>query len=284
MADRMVNCAGASEALPSPQWIGADHSPNDQWLRNLSRRHATSANLFCFPHAGGSAAAFRSWAAELPLGLQVWAVQLPGRANRFRQSPVDRMPALIDAVAEAMLPLLDRPFACFGHSMGAVLAFEVAQRLVAMGHPAPAHLVVSARRPPHVHDGIADLHPLPDDEFVAEIVARYGGIPPELLSDREMLALLLPSLRADVTAIETFRPPRRPPLGCPITALGGARDRLTPRAHLEAWRSETTGVFRARVFPGDHFYLDSHRSELLADLSTLLTPILPERQALMAVA
>jgi medium-chain acyl-[acyl-carrier-protein] hydrolase len=258
---------------------------SDRWLRRLAPCPNPSANLFCFPYAGGSAAAFRLWPSDLPASLQVWAPQLPGRANRFREPVVDRMPQLVDALIEALLPHLDRPFAFFGHSMGAAMAFEVAHALGSRGQPAPRHLIVSARRPPHLPSDVSDLHPLPDDEFIAEINRRYGGIPEQLLADRNALALLLRGLRADVHALETFRPPpRRKPLDCPISAFGGAYDRLTPCSHLEAWRSQTGSAFRVRVFPGDHFYLDSHRKELLADLSTVLAPMLTSRAALESAA
>jgi surfactin synthase thioesterase subunit len=183
------------------------------------------------------------------------------------------MSVLVEMLVEALLPYLDLPFALFGHSMGAVLAFEVAHALAAGRYPIPQHLILSARRPPHIPRDSPDLHSLSDEAFVAEISRRYGGIPAELLHDRKTLALLLPALRADVKALETFWPPSRDPLGCPISAFGGADDRLTPRSHLEAWRSQTAGPFRLRVFPGDHFYIDSHRSELLGDLSITLAPL-----------
>jgi surfactin synthase thioesterase subunit len=153
----------------------------------------------------------------------------------------------------------------------------VARALEAGGGPAPAHLVVSARRPPHLPGQEPAFHALPDPAFVAELQRRYGGIPAEILAQPEILALLLPTVRADITALELHRPARRPPLGCPITAFGGAEDALTPREHLEAWRGETRSAFRLRVFPGGHFYLEARRAELLGDLAATFAPLLHPR-------
>jgi surfactin synthase thioesterase subunit len=166
------------------------------------------------------------------------------------------------------------PFTFFGHSMGAVLASEVARSLTSRGWPAPQHLVVSGRRPPDMPGTETPIHRLSDDRFIAEISNRYGAVPAELMREPEVLALLLPGLRADFTALETFRPGPRAPLDCPISAFGGTHDRRTPRAHLEAWRGQTTGPARVRIFPGDHFYLNHQLAALLADLSTIVTPTL----------
>ena len=250
-------------------------SPNP-WLQRFTPRPAARARLFCFHHAGVGAAVYRPWLAGLPAELELVAVQLPGRANRLDEPPIDRMPALIDALLPALRPELDdKPFAFFGHSMGAVLAAEVARALQAAGAPVPAQLIVSGRRPPHWPAADAPLHRLPDEAFVAEIQRRYGGIPAEVLQHADVMALLLPSLRADIAALETHQPPSgRAPLECALSVFGGSDDPLTPRAHLDGWRGETRGPFRVRVFPGDHFYLTGRRDALLADLSVTLAPLL----------
>lgn len=249
------------------------------WLIRHQPRPGASARLVCFPHAGVGASAYRQWARALPEQLEICAVQLPGRESRLAEARVPSIPALVEALVPALVPELDRPFAFFGHSMGAVLAFEVARALEERGGPAPAHLVVSARRPPHLPGTELPLRGLPDPAFLAEVQRRYGGIPPEILAEPELLALLLPTLRADITALELHRPPRRTPLACPISAFGGAEDPLTPRAHLEAWRGETRGTFRLRLFQGGHFYLDPRRGELLADLCSSLASLGRDRAA-----
>jgi medium-chain acyl-[acyl-carrier-protein] hydrolase len=246
---------------------------NNSWLQRLSARPGT-ARLFCFPYAGGSASAYRLWPGGLPEGLEVLGIQLPARANRLREAPVASVPGLVDSLVEAVRPLLDQPYAFFGHSMGSLLSVEVARALAARGEPLPAHLVVSGRRPSHVPDIVPPLRHLSDAEFVAQIDKRYGGIPVEILQNRDVLELLLPALRADIAALETFHPSGTEPLECPITAYGGSDDRVTPREHLDAWRSVTGSSFRVRVFTGGHFYLDQQRAAVLADLADTLAPML----------
>jgi surfactin synthase thioesterase subunit len=235
---------------------------------------AADANLFCFSHAGGTATSFRLWPAGLPRRLGIWGAQLPGRPGRLEEPPLDSIPALAAALADAMRPHLDRPFAMFGHSMGAVLAFEVARVLARGGAPAPRHLFVSARRPPHRPATEPDMHRLPDAAFAAEIDRRYGGIPPEVLRDREVMALLLPGLRADITALETHRPPLCAAVDVPITAFGGTEDQLTASADIASWEALTTAPFHMRLFAGGHFYLETQRAALLEHLSVTLAPML----------
>jgi medium-chain acyl-[acyl-carrier-protein] hydrolase len=244
------------------------------WLRRLDCREAADANLFCFSHAGGTAAHFRLWPGGLPPRLAVWGTRLPGRPGRMREPPIDSMPVLAETLAEALLPHLEKPFAFFGHSMGAVLAFETASVLARRGAPAPWRLFVSSRRPPHLPEATADMHRLNDADFVAEINRRYGGIPPELQQEPDVMALLLPGLRADIAALETHRPGLRAPLGMPITAFAGTEDQLITPADIAAWGALTTGPFQIRMFAGGHFYLEAQRAALLDYLSATLAPML----------
>lgn len=244
------------------------------WIHRLVPRPLAMARLFCFPPAGHGSAIFRLWPSGLPFSYEVCAIDLPGRGARLREAPIPSIPTIVEQLIGPLLPELDRPFAFFGHSMGAVLATAVARSLAAHGERQPSHLIVSARRPPHMVDSASSLRALGDEDFVAEINRRYAGIPQEVLNDPELLAILLPALRADVAALEQYVPAAEVPLECPITACGGTSDTTTPRAHMEAWRRETRKQFRLRLFSGGHFYLLNERAALLAEIAQILGSML----------
>jgi surfactin synthase thioesterase subunit len=244
---------------------------NDPWLYKPLARPDASVRLFCFTHAGVAAAFYRLWPQGLPADVEVCAIQLPGRGSRFREPPFTRMHDIVRSLASALRAHVDRPFAFFGHSMGAIVAREVARELSRAGL-VPGHLFVSGRRPPWMPDPDRRraLHPLPDAEFVDEVSRRYGGIPPEVRAHDDLMALLLPGLRADFEALETFALAVPESLPCPVTAYGGTCDPQTPRTHLDAWCTETRSDFSVRTFEGGHFYLEPQRADLLSDISARL--------------
>lgn len=245
------------------------------WLMRFVPRPAAAARLFCFSYAGGGAAVYRPFAAGLPSVIDVCAVQLPGRESRLREAPLGSIATIVEAVTTQLAPFLDRPFAFFGHSMGGLVAYEVARALAAQRRDGPAHLLVSARRAPHLADTDAPISNLPDDAFVAEIGRRYGGIPAEVLQHRDLLELLLPALRADMGAIEAYRHAAGPRLDCPITVFGGRDDERARREVLAPWREHTAAASCVHQFDGGHFYFNDAavRSRLLAEVSRLLLPL-----------
>lgn len=243
---------------------------SQEWIQRFALRPECGLRLICFPHAGGSAAAFRPWALEMPHSIEVCAAQLPGRANRFRERPLDSISSIVDALVSALLPLMDRPYALFGHSMGAVLALEVALQLQQAGAAPANHLFLSSRRPPGTPSAVPELHRLPDQEFVAAINRHYGGIPAEILQEPDLLALLLPCLRADIAALERHRPTPAVPLEIPLTVYGGSADSSVPARQLDAWRQHTSGAFQVRLFDGGHFFLTARKAELLQDIASRL--------------
>ena len=238
-------------------------------------RPTAQARLICFSYAGGGGAVYRPWALALPSEVEVLAVQLPGRESRLREPPLRSMAALVEALAPALLPQLDRPVAFFGHSMGALLAYELARALHARGGPAPQHLMVSGRRAPQLQEPDAPIHHLPDEAFVGEIDRRYGGIPAEILQHRDILELLLPALRADMAAIETHRHQEGPALPCAITAFGGHDDPRAQPAVLQPWGAQTQAGLRTRHFPGGHFYFNDAavRGQLIAEVGAVMAAL-----------
>lgn len=197
-------------------------------------------------------------------------MQLPGREKRMNEAPYSAMDELVADLTEPLDALLDRPFALFGHSMGGLMAFALARHLRATGRPQPAHLFVSARRAPQIPDADAPIHQLPDAAFVAALVRRYNGIPRELLQNVALLRLFLPTLRADLTLIETYRYVEEAPFDFPISAFGGWEDARATQTDLCAWRDLTRGDFALRMFPGGHFFIQSERQPLVAAIAGAL--------------
>ncbi|CAN5691730.1 N/A [soil metagenome] len=245
------------------------------WFIRRQPRPAVGKRLLCFPYAGAGASVFRDWDGAVPADVEVLAVQLPGRETRLRERPVDDVAEVVAHLVRDIEPYLDCPVVFFGHSMGGLVAFELARALIRAGLPAPAGLIVSARRAPRLPHVDAPLHSLDDTSFVAEIQRRYGGIPEAVLEHRDLLELLLPALRADIHALETWQYTPATPLDCPILALGGAEDRRVTAADLDAWAAETRGAFSRHVVPGGHFFLQSARPQVLSLVASVLSPLRP---------
>ncbi len=194
--------------------------------------------------------------------MEVAALQLPGRGSRFQEVPYTALAPMLDAIVPSIVALSDRPFAFFGHSMGACVAFELARRLRAGGGPMPVHIFVSGCVAPELLGDRPRRHDLPAGELIAQL-RRLGGTPEEVLCDRELMALVLPLVRADFAVLETHRHLPQPPLSVPIDALGGADDPVVSAAALDAWRGSTSKGFARRMYPGGHFYLQGARDAVL---------------------
>lgn len=242
------------------------------WLKVWSTPQQSSIRLFCFPYAGGSATIFRLWPEEISEKISVCAIELPGRGSRFSDPPVTQLTEVVSAVSNALKPLLDRPYILFGHSLGALLAYEVARSLQQAGHAEPAHLVISGRNAPHVPVSVPPIHDLPEAEFIAAI-RRYNGTPEAVLANPELLDLFLPVLRADFTILDTYQYRKMPQLNCPIRVYGGTADTHTKPEGLADWQQQTRGLFSQKQFSGDHFFLQSQQASLLSDLNTLAEKI-----------
>ncbi len=215
---------------------------------------------------------YRRWATALPAGIELAAVQLPGRESRLAERAIDRMGHLVAALATALRPHLDRPFAFFGHSLGALVAFELARRLAREGRPGPVHLFAAARRAPQVAGTQPPCHDLPEPQFRAAL-ARMGGTPPQVLDNDELMRLLAPTLRADFALAETYRYEPGPPLDCPFTVLGGLADVNTSALQLQGWAEHTRSTFGLQMLPGGHFFIHSALARVLEVVTEALTPL-----------
>ncbi len=242
------------------------------WVLGSRTNLRSQLRLFCFPYAGGAASAYRLWSGAFSPEVEICPVQLPGRGGRFRETPFRRAPELVSAAADGLRPLMDRPFALFGHSMGAVVAFELARELRRRSWSAPVLLAVSGRQAPPRPSPLPPFGHLPDPEFLREVRGRYDGIPDEVLAEDELLQLVLPSLRADILVLETYPYTLEPPLDCPISCFGGQEDRHVSRDDLDAWAQHTRGGCTVRTFPGRHFFIDSAREAVWRSLREDLTP------------
>lgn len=223
--------------------------------------------LFCLPHAGAGLAAYRGWAGRLP----AWAVpvplHLPGRGLRRAEAALHDWPALVDGMMRDAMPHLNRPYAIFGHSMGALIGLELAHALRGAVGREPLWFGASGCTAPARRE--AELHWLDcPDAVVVDELRRLDGTPPELIEDPEMLALMLPILRADFHLCGTHAPPPRPALGCPLLVLGGRADEVTAeRANLSEWARETQGPFGIALFDGGHFFVDGARDAVIATVA-----------------
>ena len=217
--------------------------------------------LFCFPYAGGNAGSFRAWQSLLPQFVQVAAVQPPGRGERLSEPAFKHLPDMVQVLGPTLLPFLNKPFAFFGHSMGALIVLELTRWLRRTNKPLPIHLFISGRRAPQFPDEEPPSHDLPEAEFI-ERLRELNGTPQEVLHHPELMQLMIPLLRADFSVCETYQYEVELPLNCPITVFGGLGDIEVPREKLEPWRELTTSSFSLHIFPGDHFFIHSAQNEI----------------------
>ncbi len=243
------------------------------WLVHYRPPQQPGLRLICFPFAGGSASFFRSWQIELAPDIEICAVQLPGRETRFGEAAYTEVTAAVDALLPAIFGHLDVPTALFGHSLGAVLAYEITARLQSAGRP-PRHLFVSAHRAPHLPESRPPLHQLPQEEFV-QALRRFNGTPELVLQDPELMDLFLPILRADLQMDFDYFQPTCDALEVPITAFAGRQDRMSPVRGVQAWEQHTRAEFRMHLCDGEHFFLRESRQEVLAIIRSTLSRHLP---------
>ncbi len=242
--------------------MSPDKDPKDRWIRRFQPNPTSAVRLVCFPHAGGAASYFHPVARALAPVAEVLAVQYPGRQDRSQEPLIDDMGRMADGVFAALRTWDDRPLAFFGHSMGAIVAFEVARRWQRTLRKPPAVLFVSGNRAPCNRREPEAVH-LAEDSVLMEDVKDLGGTDLSILEgDEELLGLILPSIRSDYRAIETYVGPEDATLNCPIVALTADDDRTVSVEEMREWERHTTRSFDLRVFSGGHFYLSEHEKEI----------------------
>jgi medium-chain acyl-[acyl-carrier-protein] hydrolase len=250
----------------------------EEWFL-LPRNDANSKlRLLLFPHAGGGAAVWRGWPELLPAQVSACPVLLPGREYRISEPPLTSMADLVEALLPATRALQDKPVAFYGHSLGALVAFELARHLRRQGLRGPVHLFVSGRRAPQTSPNRPSIYQLPDPEFQQALSRHYeGGIPAAILEEPDMLAVVLKILRGDFSILDTYRYAAEPPLDCPISVATGDQDTSVSADEAQDWAQQTIAGFRLRTFSGGHFFINTMRprvSEALAeDLRSCLQPL-----------
>lgn len=229
-------------------------------------RPGARLRLICFPYAGGGVAAFRGWWDVIDENVEVCCVRTPGRETRYRETPIGDVKRLAASVAVDLADWTDRPYAIYGHSLGALIAFEVVRVLRGTRLPPPVYFFAGASRAPHLPPAHPPVHALPDDEFLEQVHRRYDSVPRQIFEDADIRQLVLPALRADVKAFETYDYGRCAPMDCPITAFGGVADSLVSSEALDAWRAQTAAGFELEMLPGGHIFQQAALGPLLASI------------------
>lgn len=243
---------------------------SSKWFNVEVPNPNAAIRVFCFPYAGGGASVFRKWYEGLPTKVEVVSVCFPGRERRFNEMPVGSLPLLVESLYQNITPFLDKPFVFFGHSNGALICYELALLLNSnQCRMLPEMLIVSAKCPPHIPSDKKAISALPDDQFIAELI-ELNGTPKELLQNREMMELLLPTLRADFSLGEgkIFR--KKKILDCPVRVFYGVDD-VIPLQQIIAWQDLFSEPVGFHEFPGGHFFIHDKRTELLSALSGVLS-------------
>lgn len=243
------------------------------WITCPKPNSLAALRLFCLPYAGGGASLFREWPRSLPRAIEVCLVQLPGRENRLTERPFDQIEPLVQTLAEEILPFLDKPFAFFGHSMGALISFELVRYLREKSRLSPIHFFASGHRAPQLPDPHPPIYALPLPDFLKEL-RTLNGTPDEVLQHEELMHLVLPMLQADFALAETYTYVPGEPLTCPLSAFGGLLDKDVSQDEVAAWQQQTSSTFILRLFPGNHFFVKSDRTLLLQTIVSELATYL----------
>lgn len=230
--------------------------------------------LFCFSYAGGSSMIYRAWQAALGPQIEVCAIQLPGRGTRLMEPLYSNMQELVPVIAQVIASQNNMPFAFFGHSLGALLSFEVARYCHFQHLPTPVHLIASGTSAPQKRSASKNMHMMSDADLTAEL-EKFNATPPEVLAHRELMELVLPMIRADFALVDTYQYRPMPLLSLPITVFAGREDDRVDEDQVNYWQKETSGPFQIEWFEGGHFFINSEAAAVHAKVLAHLKPYLP---------
>lgn len=239
---------------------------SEKWLANRREVPGSRLRLFCFPFGGGGASVFSSWQKGVPANIEICPVQPPGRENRLSEAPITRMPQMVLQLVEVLAPYLNLPFALYGHSVGALICFELARQLRRQGLRSPQWLFVSGHPSPDLPRRRPKVSHLARPELI-KALREHFEVAPELLDNQDLLDFILPTLRADYELVETYAYQEEPPFEFPVSVFGGSRDPEAKEDEILAWRKHTTGPFRTKILEGNHMFINNAREALVGEIS-----------------
>jgi len=251
-----------------------------KWFKKYRYSRSPDIRVFCFPYAGGSAALFDGWEAHFPEQVDLFALQAPGRGDRFSEPPIPSLNRKVDEIRREIVPYLNVPHIFVGHSNGALTAFELAKDLQKRGNRYLEHLVISAKRAPHLPTEKKAIHTLPDDEFIEEL-KTFSAIPDELTENREIMMLLLPMLRADFSLSEDYTVDPKAKLFVDTTLFWGAKDTDIAQDDMQNWSQYIFGDVNLVTFPGDHFFIHSDQQLFIDALNRLISNVLKQHDEVL---
>lgn len=240
------------------------------WFNSLVKRKNPSIRLFCFPYAGGGSVVFREWYNKLPPEIEMYVAQLPGRESRFSEELPNSIDGILHYLKRDIQPYIHEPFAFFGHSMGALIAYELSRTLMKEQNKQPLRLFVSGKSAPHLKSNRPPLYNLPKNEFIKELT-NFNGTPKEIINNEEVMSYFEPKLRRDFEVCDTYKYINNGLLSCPITIYGGIDDDMVSNNELEAWGDLTKNYYKVHLFKGDHFFIYNNLSFIIDSIKEYVT-------------
>jgi medium-chain acyl-[acyl-carrier-protein] hydrolase len=242
---------------------------SNDWFIPFKQVKDANIRLFCFHYGGGSASMFRQWPKDLIDGAELLAIQLPGREERFNEPLLNNIIQVVDNLCSNFNNYVDKPFVIFGHSIGALVAFEFVRALRKKGMSQPKHLIVSGAKAPQISLNKQPIHDLPDAKFIEEL-RKYNGIPNDIVEDEDIMAIFMPIIRADFCISETYKYINEEALTSPMTVLGGLNDNTFYQEDLLKWKEQTKSIFKYYLLSGDHFFINTSYKEVIKIINQIL--------------